>query len=116
MTKKQIKQLANFSFSKDLLDGKKVNRVSKLLTRNELKIYIKALKNIENSKKVTLVTPNIKGMGEIVSKLKSLFPDKRIELKEDKTLLAGVKIIDNDNIYDYNLKNTLKNLVGFINQ
>jgi len=40
----------------------------------------------------------------------------RIEFLEDKSLIAGIKLIDNDNIYDFNLKNTFENLVSYINQ
>jgi len=34
----------------------------------------------------------------------------------DKKLIAGIKIIDNDNVYDFNVRNNLKNLVSYINQ
>ena len=41
---------------------------------------------------------------------------KNIQLKEDKSLIAGIKIVDNDLIYESNVKNTLENLVSFIKQ
>lgn len=116
MTKKQIKQLANASFTKDSLDSKKVDKITKHLKRNELKVYIKALKNIENSKKVTFLIPIFGTSSNTITESKRLFPNKKIELKEDKTLLAGIRLIDKDNIYDFNLKNTFEKLVGFINQ
>ena len=57
MTKKQIRNLALASYTNDQLDNKKVNRISKLLTRFELKEYIKTVKNVEKSKTVTVYSP-----------------------------------------------------------
>ena len=48
--------------------------------------------------------------------MSKLFPEKSIQFKEDKSLIGGIKIIDNDLIYEANIKNTLENLVTFINQ
>jgi F0F1-type ATP synthase delta subunit len=116
MTTKQIKNLAVASYTSELLDAKKVNRVTKLLNRFELKKYIKFLKNLEQSKTVKVIMAKLDTKNGLAKELKAKFPNTRIEFSEDKSLIAGVKLIDNDNIYDFNLANTFKNLVSYINQ
>jgi F0F1-type ATP synthase delta subunit len=115
MTRKIIKKLVLASYTNNNLDSKKVDKIAKLLNRQELKAYIKAIKNYEKGKSVTLLTPDSANNKTDVNELKKLFPDKKILLEQDKSLLAGIRIIDNDTIYDFNLKNTLQNLVSYIN-
>jgi F0F1-type ATP synthase delta subunit len=116
MTTKQIKNLAVISYTSELLDAKKVNRITKLLSRSELKRYIKSLKSLEQSKTVKVIMTKLDKKSELEKELKTKFPNKRLEFLEDKSLIAGIKIIDNDNIYDFNLANTFENLVSYINQ
>ena len=116
MTKKQIKQLVQASYTKDNLDPKKENRITKLFSRAELKEYIKGIKTFEKSKTLIVLEPKNSLSGSFNSVLKKQFPDKKIEFKEDPTLIAGIKVIDNDNVYDFNIKNILENLVSYINQ
>ena len=59
MTKKQIRNLATSSYTENQLDNKKVNRISKILNRSELKQYIKAVKIVEKSKTVTVYSAKI---------------------------------------------------------
>ena len=106
MTKKQIKKLANLSYSKNKLIKDYVYKIVKILNREELKQYIKTIKNIENNKIVTLITSDIKNPAGIVNEVKKLFPDKKIIVKEDKSIIAGIRLINKDTIYDFNLKNT----------
>lgn len=116
MTRKQIRNLALASYTNNQLDNKKVNRISKILTRSELKEFIKAVKNVEKSKTVTVYSAKISAGESLKKEIGKSFQNKKIEIKEDKKLIAGIKIIDNDNVYDFNLRNNLKNLVSYINQ
>jgi F0F1-type ATP synthase delta subunit len=116
MTTKQIKNLAIASYTSELLDIKKVTRITKLLNRSELKRYIKCLKNLEQAKTIKVVMAKLANEKSLEKELKAKFPNKRIEFLEDESLIAGMKIIDNDNIYDFNLANTFENLVSYINQ
>lgn len=115
MTTKQIKNLAVASYNGKLLDVKNVTRIAKMLSRGELKRYIKFLKALERSKTVKVIMSDLKSKSLLIKELKNKFPNKKIEFSEDKSLIAGLKIIDNDNIYDFNLANTLENLVSYIN-
>jgi F0F1-type ATP synthase delta subunit len=115
MTTKQIKKLAIVSYTNSLLDAKKINRIAKLLNRSQLKRYIQFLKSLEKSKTVKIVMAKLDAKSGLEKQIKSKFPNKRLEFLEDKSLIAGIKLIDNDNIYDFSLANTLENLVSYIN-
>lgn len=115
MNDKFIKSLANASYTKANLDEKKIERIVKKLTRLELKKYIKALKILEKQKTTYLYLSKIPD-NKAVGQFKKMFPDKKIIVKEDKSLIAGIKIINDDQVYEQNIKNTLDNLVNFINQ
>jgi len=118
MTKKYIKKIALASYTKNELDSKKVKRIAGLLTRNSLKQYIKELKLLENKKTITILTPAFskKTQDDIKKKFAKIFVDKKIIIDSDSSLILGVKVIDNDLIYDLSLKNTLDNLNMHINE
>jgi len=116
MTKKQIRNLVQASYTGNELDQKKINRITKLLNRFELKEYIKLIKLFEKSKTLTIYTPSLAAGTMLKKEVGKMFGSKKIEIKMDKKLIAGIKIIDNDNVYDFNLRNNLKNLVSYINQ
>lgn len=107
MSKKIINQLVLASYTKDTLDSKKVEKVVKLLSRSDLKLYIRGLKLAEKQKTITLVLPNEKFYN------KSLLgkTTKRIIVRQDPSLLMGAKIIDNDMVYDVSLKNNLETFI-----
>ena len=114
MTKKQIKKLINASYIKNSLNSARVNRIARQLTRAELKLFIKLLKNYEKSKTITLFVSNISEANEIIKQIKKIYSDKNVVIKEDKSLIAGVRLVDNDKIYDANIKNSLDEMVSFI--
>ncbi len=115
MTNKQIKTLALQSYTKDNLDQKKVTRITNQLNRSDLKAYIKALKNLEKQKTVTVILPDIKMKQKDLDKqFKLAFPNKSINYETDESLLVGVKIINNDLIYEFNLRDTLKRINSYI--
>ena len=111
MKKNIIKKVAKMSYSGDLLDKDKVIKISKSLKRENLKAYIKTLKNME-AKKTVVVTlsseERIKGLKDYFSKL---YPDKRIIIQIDESLLAGIRVVDFDNVYELSLKDLLENSI-----
>lgn len=115
MTKKQIKKLALASYTNNKIDGKKVDRVIKHFTKSELKNYIKYLKTTEVSKNIIVEIPDMSIQQAILKDIRKIYPEKNINFKENKSLLAGIRIIDNDIIYDANIKDKLENLVSYIN-
>lgn len=111
MDRKKINQIALESYTNDFLDEKKVNRISVVLSRSDLKKYIKALKNIEKKKSLIISAPFI---GPNASQFEKLFPNKKIVLIKDPSLMLGVQIVDNDIVYDFSLKNTLGKIISYI--
>jgi len=116
MTTKQIKNLAISSYTNNNLDIKKVRTVSKFLNRMQLKRYIQFLKNLEKNKTVVVAMPKLNDRNTLENVLRKIFPGKKLQFFEDKSLIAGLKLTNNDIIYDFNLKNTLENLVSYINK
>lgn len=116
MTKKQIKKLANLSFTRNNLDANKVRRIARFLKRSDLKEYVRALKSIEANKKVHVLIPNLSQLkrSDLQKTFGKIFPDKKILYEEDPSLLVGVRVINNDQVFDFNLKNTLENLGSFV--
>jgi F0F1-type ATP synthase delta subunit len=114
MNIKQIKRLAVLSYTKNQLDIKTVNKIINQLDRKGLKTYIKAVKNIEKAKTVIIFTPSNNNKQNIENLVNKIFPDKKVLIKQDESLIAGVKVINNDDVYDFNLRNTLENLVQYI--
>ncbi|MCL4353535.1 hypothetical protein M1615_03685 [Patescibacteria group bacterium] len=115
MDKKLIKKLASASYTKNLLDEVKVNKIAKELNRKELKLYVLALKNIERANTVYAYFPYFPGKDDIKN-LKRLYPDKKLVAKTDKSLIAGVRIVNNDIIYENNIKNNLNKIISLISE
>lgn len=115
MTGKKIKELALKSYSKNNLDPKIVKRIALFLNRKELKLYLKELKKIENKKNVEITLAKIPN-DKSKKIFNNLFPNKKIIYNIDKSLILGVKITNNDLIYEMNLKNTFQNLVDYVTQ
>ncbi len=111
MTRKQIKLLALGSFKKNSLDEKIVNRFSGKMKRSELRNYIKYLKYYESKNSVSIIIPNLNKINQNDLKaIVKLYPNKKIKFLEDKSIILGIKIVDNDLIHDYNLKNTFESI------
>ncbi len=115
MIKKQIKKLAAASYTKNQLDEKKVKKIVKFLSRQELREYIKILKELEKGKQITVVVPHLYKEKDIEKQLSGVFAGKKIVFKQDQSLLAGLRVENNDLVYELSLKDTLENLKSHIN-
>jgi hypothetical protein len=115
MKKNLIKKLAEESYTKNTLDSGKILQVSKKLKREELKFYIKSLKNIESKRTVTVTLPSEEGASEIKAHLSKIYPNKRLVFGIDPTLLTGIRVVDFDNEYELSLKNFLEGSLSTTN-
>lgn len=116
MTKKQIKQLAEGSFKQNYLDAQKVSRIMKIIDKKkDIKEYIRYLKLFDDRRKVVISLPNLADQKNVTRSFSKVFPKKRIIIVEDPGLVAGLKVKNGDEIFDYNLKNTLDSINDFIN-
>ena len=114
MNKKKIQALALKSYTGKTLDSKKVKLVASMLTRKDLKKFISQLKNEENKRTVTVTLP-AKSIME-TSIFSKMFPGKTIVYKTDPNLIAGLKIVDNDKVFEFNLRGTLNDLTSHIKE
>lgn len=108
MTKKMITQLVNASYTKDLLDSKKVEKIAGLLSRHDLKLYLRGLKLSEKAKTISLVLPDAKLYNSAKKHFEEKYKGKEVIVAEDPSLLLGMKVIDNDMVYDMSLKNIVE--------
>lgn len=111
MKKNIVKKLAQSSFTKDRLDSGKVKKAVKVLKREDLKVYIKDLKDIEARKTVYITVPNEEGLMELKKYFTQLYPDKKLMFQMDPSLIGGVKVVDYDNIYELSMKNFLESSI-----
>lgn len=111
MNIKKIKTLVLASYTDKRLNIDKVNKIAGLLARKDLKTYIKVLKSYEKENTVIISLPFLYNDKKIFDKM---FKGKKIIYKEDSTLMAGVRIVNNDIVYEYDLKNTLEDIATHI--
>lgn len=115
MKKKIIKNLAGISFENEKLDSEKVRRIAGALKREDLKVYIKNLKIIDEKRTVYITIPTEEGLGEMRKYFIKLYPNKKIIFNIDSSLLTGVKVVDYDNVYELSLKGFLEGAIRSTN-
>lgn len=111
MTKRLLQQLILASYSDKKLDARKVDTISGRLDTHDLKAYIRALKLMEQQKKVYIAMPKANVYNTSKKTLEHIFPDKELIFAEDPSLLLGLRLIDNDMVYDMSLKSKLENVL-----
>lgn len=115
MTKKQIDQLALASYTGNSLNRRKVEKLTSLMLRKDLKMYIRALKNWERKHSIEIIIPDDKYKKDLnFTTIRQIFPKKEIKYSTDPTLVTGIRIVAEDMAYDFNLKDTLEDIVEHI--
>jgi F0F1-type ATP synthase delta subunit len=114
MRKKVLQELVSASYTKNELDGEKVENITKNLKRKDLKSYIRALKLTEKKKHVVVALPSASVYNTTKQLFFDYFPDKKISVREDKLLLLGGEILADDMVYDFSLKNRLENFLDYL--
>ena len=115
MKKNLIKKLAAASYTNNKLDNTKINKISKNLKREDLKVFIKDLKTIESKKTVTVTLPSDDSISLVKNNFTRLYPDKKIVFSIDPSLLSGIRVVDYDNEYELSLKGFLENSIKTTN-
>lgn len=110
-----FQQLVPASYTKNELDEATVNKVASLLRKRELKRYIRALRMNEQKRSVTIASafPLDKKDEEVIT---DMYPNKKIITQTDPSLLLGLRIQDNDMIYQLNLCDTLNRMSEYIEE
>ncbi len=115
MTRTTIKKLVEESYKDGKLIEEHVKYIAGKLTRNELKEYISLLK-AEEIKKQVFVTSAEELSKEDIEKIKKLYPDMQIVTSVDKSMLSGVRIVENNKEYEINLNRTFHDIIGFLSR
>lgn len=118
MNKTQIKKLAEKSFRNHNLDEKTIKAVASKLKRSELKEYLNQLYAAESKQtvKVFIPTESEDNLKELYKSFKKIYPNKKILVAVDPNLLLGIRIENEDNIYELSLRHVLEDLVEYIKQ
>lgn len=107
-----IKQLVQISYTNGTLNPDMVARIAAKLNRKELKAYIHGLKAYE--KKTTITVEVAHPAVPIDEKaLQSIFGQKKIRKNVNPDLLLGLRITDNDDVYNMNLKTSLERIEAY---
>lgn len=115
INKKLLKKLIIASYSNGELNKIAVAKISDKMDRALLKQYIKALKASEKIKNVYIESPFSNGK-KVVEMFRGSFPGRIIKPIRNSSLIAGVKINYNDDVYEISLKNNLDNILNNIEQ
>jgi hypothetical protein len=114
MNRQTLKQLVVESYNDGELDAQKVNKIADLLNKSELKLYIRALKNWEREHSIILDVPMEDKA--LMEQMHEVFPDKKIVINVDPSLLLGMRLQHNDDVYEMSLKNTLDKITEHIEE
>ncbi len=110
INKKLLKQLILISYKRGELDNVVVSEIADKLSRQDLKQYIRALKNAEKLRNVYIESP-LEMPKSLSATIKNSFPDKNIVNINNPSLLVGTKIVYNDDVFEMSLKNSLETIV-----
>lgn len=114
MTKEAITILAKESYINGSLNEGKVERFSMHMDRRDIKKYLRSLKAIETKHQVSLALADMKLYNQHKELFASLFPDKRITVTTDPTILLGFRITYEDVIYELSVGGMLSAMISEI--
>lgn len=116
MSRKSIKKLAQESFTHGELDENKVGLISPKLKRRDLKIYIRFIKEFEKQHTVYVFIPAnaLDTSKETLMILKKYFDGEKIIISVDEQLLTGIRVINNDNVFELSLNKTFDDIATFV--
>ena len=104
-----INKLIKYSASGNELNEKKVMDIAERLNRKQLKAYIDGLKRWRQ-KNTIIVESAAKVSEKMKSEFESVFAGKKMVFSVRPDLIVGTRIVNNDMIYEMNLKNTLQDM------
>ncbi|MGI8419358.1 MAG: hypothetical protein ACR2LN_01805 [Candidatus Levyibacteriota bacterium] len=113
MYRNNLEQLVLESYKDGKLDKETVEYIADRLTRNKLKQYINLLKEEERKKIVFVTTPKPLTEDDR-KKISTLFPKKAIIEDIDPKMISGIKLVENDEEYEFNLNQTFHDIIRFV--
>lgn len=115
MDKKQIAKLAEISYINNVLDGETVQKIVARLNNKESREYLKALKR--RRKKIEVyIDYALELTEENKKKFKDIFPDKKVIFRNNPGLIMGIRITEDDKVYNFNISNELSQIKEFLDK
>ena len=113
MAKNDTNELIKNSITNGKIDDEKTNKIANNLNRKSLKQYVRILKKLKKKKKVIVEIP-LASKDEFIKDIAELFPNKTVIIREDPTLLLGLRITSEDDVLELNLKHEFEKLIQYI--
>lgn len=113
MNSKKINELVGASYRR--LDKKRVDIIASNVSTIDLKKYINKLKKAEKENTLTISSSSTLDKKDL-KKILELLPHKKVILEKDPSLMLGLRIAHDDMIYDFTLKDSLNNILGYVEQ
>ena len=110
---KKLKNLVKESYKNGQIDEETVQYIADRLNRQDLKQYISLLKQ-EEARHEVIVTSADKLSNEDLGKIQKLYPDMKIHSSIDKSMISGVRIVENNKEYEINLNHRFHDIIGFL--
>jgi F0F1-type ATP synthase delta subunit len=111
MSTERLKKLAEISLKESTIPEDIKQFILTKLNKNDLKFFLGHFKNALRRKRVYVTSPNILSKDQQLNLMK-MYPQKDIIFSTDENIGAGIKIQDNDTIYDMTFRKYLTDLIG----
>ena len=116
MKKTLLKQLVDSSYNEQgMLVQNQIFAIADHLKRKDLQSYIKALKTNE-AKTTVLIETSSQKKNLFDTTTRKLFPDKKTKYVHSPDLLLGIRVTDNDMVYEANLAHSFSSLLTDIKE
>ena len=109
MNFKLAKLLAEASKTQGRLDAKKITRISRRLTRTDLKSYLFLLKRARLSEVVFVETPETLPTS-LVLRMKKELTGREVVVNIDRSLIGGARFTTLDTVLDVTIKRMLNKI------
>lgn len=115
MNKKKINQLAIISFEKNKINTETVEKITGKLNNKDFREYIKALKRV-----IAKTNVYVESATELSSQDKKsfeeLFKNKSLVFRVNPELILGVRIIEDDMVYNLNIENSIIQIKDYLDK
>lgn len=115
MTRRQLKKLAVYTEKTEGIPDEDFYTLAKKLNRSSLKKFIKILKIYEQQRNVIVSLPTVPDE-KLKEKLQTMYPNKKIVYNVEPLLIAGIRILDNDLLYELSFKDRLEKIIDTLEQ
>ena len=115
MNKKFIDKLVAVSVKNNELQKDKIDYIANKLSRQNLKLFITALRKWIKEHTV-YIEYAIEPSNDLKKEFEDVYRGKRVVFLHNSNLMVGIRVTENDTIYEMNLHNTLEDLTQYINQ